>query len=107
MKLHIPMIEQRLKLSSDWEFVLKSNWDNSTLWSKFGIPKGIDEIEVVVPAGTILTVKNMKVRRRGKADDGRIYLHIVRKHNKDSHLAGSKFFCTRDEANSIEFEAAE
>lgn len=114
MRLQIPKCGQLLKLSSDWSFDLIRHYDNMSLWQKlqipitfYGDPLHITNMEVMIPKGTILTLKKIQAKPKTKNGQSRIYFSITKKSNKQSHLASTKFFASLEDANLIEFDYVE
>ena len=66
MKLYVPEIGDRLRLIKDWTFNLYNERRNSSLRTHFGLEttwSRNDYAEVTIPAGTVLKVDRIYIRK--------------------------------------------
>jgi hypothetical protein len=99
MKLYVPEIGDKLKLSSDWTFDLHWEHRNTALIKHFGEKFNCERTPrpVTLPAGTVITVDRIYIRR-GASEYSSITFYAA--------IGGKnlRFWATLKDCNKIEFE---
>lgn len=107
MKLFIPEIGNRLILTKDWEFTLYWEYRNSKMLDKLGkefsFHSKAKNYNVVIPAGTILGVDRIYIRK-GVSNFSSVTFTIPKVENKKNSLSGTRFWASLSDVNKIEFE---
>ena len=114
MNLFLPEIGTKLELTTDWTFVLYSEYRNSKMFDAIGKPMGsrwggygnqnaAKNYIVTLPAGIILSVDRIYIRK-GVSDYSSVTFTIPKVLNKKSPYAGVRFWTKLSDANKIDFE---
>jgi hypothetical protein len=109
MKITIPEIGSKIKLTEDWYFKLYHSNDNQSLFQTFeptykfifGVTKGY--IEAKIPKGTILSFDNLYLSK-GSGLHNSLKFSIPKRINKNNPLGGAKFHAPLIDSNTIEYE---
>lgn len=107
MKLFIPEIGTKIKLTADWKFVLYNEYRNRGLRDIILKPYNNafsgQNIIVTIPEDTILTVDRVYIRK-GVSDYSSITFNISKKENPKHIYGGTRFWAKLSDVNNIEFE---
>jgi len=111
MKLFIPEIGTKLKLTEDWNFVLYEEYRNEKMFKAIGktftsnyrsSTPPTNHI-VKIPADTILNIDRVYIRK-GVSDFSSITFTISKKENKKHKFAGTRFWVKLSDVNEIHYE---
>lgn len=101
MNLFLPEIGSKLKLTSDWTFVLYYEYRNSSM---FKILNTDTKTSIVrIPKDTILNIDRIYIRK-GVSAYSSVTFTIPKVINKKHPLGGSRFWAKLSDVNNIEFE---
>ena len=107
MKLFIPEIGTKIKLTADWKFVLYNEYRNrglrNIILKPFNNTYSGQNIIVTIPEDTTLTVDRVYIRK-GVSDYSSITFNISKQANPKHIYAGTRFWAKLSDVNSIEFE---
>lgn len=106
MNLFIPEIGSKLKLTSDWTFILYSEYRNEKMFKAIGKKFSWGDKEnyiVTVPKDTIISVDRIYIRK-GVSAYSSITFTIPKVLNKKNPLAGTRFWAKLSDVNKIEFD---
>lgn len=109
MKLYVPEIGDRLRLTQDWTFKLYNERRNATLRTHFGLTFSTDVDDVTIPSGTVLKVDRIYIRKG--ADDYSSISFYAEGIGSGSGAFGrpksARFWAKLEDCNRIEFEIEE
>lgn len=109
MKLYVPEIGDRLKLTTDWQFDLHSEYRNKSLMEHFGFTFNYrnEKInKVTIPAGTVLKVDRVYIRQ-GLQEWSSISFYaegIGKGKGSFGRPKTARFWAKLSDCNRIEFE---
>jgi hypothetical protein len=114
MKLFIPTIGTRLKLTANWNFALFRNSRNKSLfsvlpeeisneWNKNLYSRRGDPQVITVPVGTVLTVDRIYIRQR-KGDYDSITFKISKGDSPDVRFQKTRFWVKLEDCNNMDCE---
>lgn len=105
MKLYVPEIGDRLKLTKDWKFKLYQERRNIKMFEHFGLPFKYEYpvkkyAEITLPKGTVLQVDRIYIRK-GAVEYSSIsfWAEGIGKGKR-----GTRFWAKIDDCNQIEFD---
>jgi hypothetical protein len=106
MNLFVPEIGSKLKLTSDWTFILYSEYRNEKMFAAIGKKfswGGKENYIVTIPKDTILGVDRIYIRK-GVSAYSSITFTIPKVLNKKNPFAGTRFWVKLSDVNKIEFD---
>lgn len=101
MNLFVPEIGSKLKLTSDWTFVLYYEYRNNSMFKILNIDTKTSIVRI--PKDTILNVDRIYIRK-GVSAYSSVTFTIPKVINKKHPLGGSRFWAKLSDVNNIEFE---
>lgn len=108
MKLYVPEIGDRLKLTADWQFGLHDEYRNKTLLEHFGLAvNNCNKVyNVTIPTGTVLIVDRIYIRQ-GLQEWSSITFYAEGIGSGKGHFGrpkSARFWATLVDCNKLEFE---
>lgn len=107
MKLFMPEIGSKLRLTEDWKFILYSEYRNKKLLTAVGKPfsyhSNNQNYIVTIPEGTVLTIDRVYIHK-GVSAYSSVTFNIPKKENPRHKFAGTRFWAKLSDVNNIEFE---
>lgn len=112
MKLYIPALGDRIKLTADWTFLLFPEYRNEALYSYLGIEypntPGAKPVQVTLQAGTELSINRIHIRHGNREFDSITFSVIgapPQKRQSNVNLTRVRFWAKLADVNTIEFES--
>jgi hypothetical protein len=109
MRLYIPEIGDRLRLTSEWTFKLYREHRNKSLRTHFGLDSSTEVDEVTIPSGTVLKVDRIYIRS-GASDYSSLSFYaegIGKGSGAFGKPTSARFWAKLENCNQIEFEIEE
>lgn len=106
MKLFVPEIGSKLKITSDWSFILYPESRNDKMFKAINKPwsyRSEERYIITIPKDTILGVDRVYIRK-GVSDYSSVTFTIPKDKNKKNKYAGTRFWAKLSDVNKIEFE---
>lgn len=109
MKLFIPSVGTKIKLSTDWTFKLISERRNVKFWNSVfdanltGYAWRDQKKDLTLPKGVVLQIDRVYVRKGPSEDYNSITFYVVNEKRSKSKFKG-RFWVKLTDANNIECE---
>lgn len=105
MRLFIPTIGTRLRVTREWSLSLVREYRNSKLWDKIisDVPKTERSTVITIPTGTVITVDRVYIRKGHRGYDS-LSFRIHDGDSPDKRFQKSRFFARLEDCNNLECE---
>lgn len=104
MRMFIPELRSKIRLTADWSFELFKEYRNTDLISAMNLDNRLESHKVSIPEGTVLTVDRIYIRQ-GQTDFNSVTFRVF--DSPDELLMCKpkpRFWAKLSDVNQIEFE---